>query len=119
MENKVNSYEELYYYRFYTLKMKIESLKKYDVLSYINDLELQLHDSLENISKHRFWIVLPKILGIDSKLTILEDLIETNDQFLENEIIKLAESDYRYINKEMFGYRLTERTPNSIIFYVE
>lgn len=119
MKNQINSYEDLYSCRFNHLKMKTELLRKYDVLNYLENLEMKLYELLEILSKYNFWLIFPKILGIDSKLTIIEEFIETDYQISEIEIIKMAETDYKHINKENFGYRLEEGTPNSMIFYVD
>ncbi|EGP5721198.1 hypothetical protein DQ191_14440, partial [Enterococcus faecium] len=68
-----------------------------------------------------FWTILPKMLSIDSKLSLLEEFINLDiEEFcVGKELINMIESDYHTYYKESCGYKVDEQCPQSIIFYVE
>ena len=87
------------------------------MLEYIRCLKKQLEELITKISDENFWNTLPKILGIDAKLSLIEEF--SDEQMSEADLIKLVERDFIKINQENFGYKLNEEPPNSIIFFVE
>lgn len=90
----------------------------------LNEYYLQLVEEFQTfvhqISDKNFWTVFPKIMGIDSKLRILQDLLNSRNDFglSQKEIIQIIEKDYLTINKECFGYKVTEQPQHSLIFNV-
>ncbi|HHZ8017988.1 hypothetical protein NME91_12945 [Enterococcus faecalis] len=110
-------YRNQYFERFMYLEMKTIDAKKVELLEYIRCLKKQLEELITKISNQNFWNTLPKILGIDAKLSLIEEFSE--EQLSETELINLVERDFMKINQENFGYRLNEEPPKSIIFFVE
>ncbi|MDB1710118.1 hypothetical protein PMV43_14315, partial [Enterococcus casseliflavus] len=60
----------------------------------------RLNQLIEEISKETFWEVIPQILGIDAKLGLLVDLSKY-EEFSDNDIIRIIESDYKNYFKEL------------------
>ena len=82
------------------------------------DSQFQKFDQLiERISHETFWQVFPEILGVDAKLTLLNELMPFED-YSNGEIIRLVESDYKNYFKELCGYDLKMKDKPSIIFHV-
>lgn len=77
----------------------------------------RLEELLEMITKDNFWMVLPEILGIDSKLCAFMEIVKYEDLTIE-EVISLVENDYKYYIKELCGYDLKNEPKHSIIFDV-
>lgn len=110
-------YRNQYFERFMYLEMMTIEAKKVKLLEYVRRLKTQLEELINKISEQNFWITLPKILGIDAKLSLIEEFSE--EEISELELIDLAEKDFMKINQENFGYKLNEEPPKSIIFFVE
>lgn len=110
-------YRNQYFERFMYLEMMSIDTKKVKLLEYIRCLKKNLEELITKISYQNFWNTLPKILGIDAKLSLIEEFSE--EQFSETELINLVERDFMKINQENFGYKLNEEPPKSIIFFVE
>ncbi len=116
LESKL-SYRNQYFERFIYLETKTTDVKKVKLLEYIRCLKTQLEELITKISNQNFWNTLPKIFGIDAKLSLIEEFLE--EQMSEVELINLVERDFMKINQENFGYKLNEEPPMSIIFFVE
>lgn len=84
---------------------------------YLNNQFSRFIELIESISSETFWQVLPEILGIDAKFSLLKDLIAFDD-FSDEEIIKITENDYLIYFKELCGYNLKMKTEMSLIFNV-
>lgn len=84
---------------------------------YIDEQFKQLEQLIAKISEENFWQLFPKVLGIDAKLNLVEELIQF-EEFSEEEIIRITESDYVTYFKELCGYDLSMETKHSIIFNV-
>lgn len=80
-----------------------------------------LDQLLGQLTKENFWVLIPSILGIDSKLVLLNELIVSFEDFdfSDAEIKAMIEEDYVNYNKELCGYNLGEATQHSLIFNVE
>lgn len=78
---------------------------------------------IKTITEENFWEVLPKILGIDSKLMLLTELLPTIEDplvaFTEKEVIEWVEKDFTSYNAEMCGFKLNQRTNSSVIYNVK
>ncbi|MGM9903014.1 hypothetical protein A5844_001704 [Enterococcus sp. 10A9_DIV0425] len=95
--------------------LKETNRKPEEAKKYIDKQVNRLDQLLENISKDTFWEILPEILGIDSKLMVFLELINY-EEYTVDEIIQLAEKDYRYYTKELCGYEINMETKHSMIF---
>ncbi|AUJ87101.1 DUF7006 family protein [Enterococcus sp. CR-Ec1] len=105
-------------YKEYFLKKIESSNRDSEVLSAYLDKQLKRFDELiGTIAKANFWIVFPEILGIDAKLTLLEELIRFED-FSTEELIRMVETDYCTYFKELCGYDLKTKPKPSLIFNV-
>lgn len=109
---------EEYIADFYKSIHKIELYQQTEILeSYLeNQIDL-LVESVERISKNNFWEILPQILGIDAKLSLVAELIRFDD-FSEEDILRISENDYTTYFKELCGYTLNTKTKHSIVFNV-
>lgn len=58
-----------------------------------------------------------EVLGIDTKLTSIVELIRYDD-FLMQEILRLVETDYRTYLKELCGNKLSAATNHSLVVHV-
>lgn len=85
--------------------------------TYLDNQVKKLDQLIEGISQETFWQVLPEILGIDAKLTLLTELMPF-EYFSNEEIIRIVENDYRDYFKELCGYDLKMKDKPSIIFQV-
>lgn len=87
------------------------------IQEYIDFQFKELDKIMEDMGKDNFWVLYPKLLGIDAKLTLLVELLSFED-FSGKEIIRIVESDYRSYFKELCGYDLSMKTKHSLIFNV-
>lgn len=85
--------------------------------AYLDKQSQKLDQLTAAISQETFWQIFPEILGIDAKLNILTELIPYDD-FTNDEIIRIIESDYQNYFKELSGYDLKMKTKPSLIFNV-
>ena len=88
------------------------------IKEYLENQFNQLNKLIKKISKETFWEIFPEILGIDAKLTLLIDLIELDEHFPNDEIIRMVEDDYQGYFKELCGYNLNTEPKPSMIFNV-
>ncbi|MFP3770123.1 hypothetical protein U8U95_09865 [Enterococcus faecium] len=118
---ETNNFKTQYIDRFVVLKEQILQEQDFEIYNYVLELQKELINAIEKISKDTFWHVFPKILAVDSKISLLEKLFPLRKEFQLRGIhlINLIEKDYRTFNKENFGYNLTERCVSSIIFFVD
>ncbi|WP_429975002.1 DUF7006 family protein [Enterococcus sp. DIV0840c] len=99
-------------------KILAESDREALVLEAYLDKQLDRLDILlSHISKHNFFEVLPEILGIDSRLVLLIEMIKFDD-FSSESIIEIIEKDYVSYVKELCGYDLKTKTKHSLIFNI-
>lgn len=97
-------------------------ITKYPVLSmYIKDLFTELEYYEEDLTKENIWRIFPKMIGIDSKLNILQSLIKVDETFFlkETQILEIVEKDYVSYTKEAFGFKLNETPHFSLLFNVK
>jgi len=84
---------------------------------YLTDQICHLNTLLDQISSRNFWEVWPKILGIDAKISLVDELI-TFEDFSSEDILRIVETDYQTYFKELCGYDLSMETKHSMIFNV-
>ncbi|WP_373193620.1 hypothetical protein [Enterococcus sp. RIT-PI-f] len=108
--------KEEYIHRFKEiLDIKVKNSKT--IQDYLN-LQFEMIDSIsEKIDQESFWELLPAIIGIDAKLLLIIELLSFED-FSDDEIIRIVESDYRNYFKELCGYDLSMIARHSIVFNV-
>ena len=104
-------------FQFEEKKMSAHPLIK----NYIEDQVRKLQELIESLTAANFWIDIQLILGIDSKLVLLRELIVTIEDFdfTDEEVLKIVEQDYTCYNKELCGYQLNDVTSHSIIFKIK
>lgn len=85
--------------------------------TYLDSQFKQLDQLIECISQETFWQVFPEILGVDSKLNLLTELMPFED-FSNEEIIRIVENDYKDYFKELCGYDLKTKDKPSMIFHI-
>ncbi|MDO7878131.1 MAG: hypothetical protein Q6A85_01510 [Enterococcus mundtii] len=79
----------------------------------------QLNQLTSTISPDNFWENLPKIIGIDAKLTLMAEMICYDYSELPiKEILRLVETDYRTYFKELCGNDLSANYKYSMVFNV-
>lgn len=88
----------------------------------VEELCLVIQDKIAGINGNNFFERHAEILGLDARLQILFSLVpKEEDQPLgyltEEEILELSRKDYPYYMKELCGFRMENRTPNSLHFY--
>ena len=88
-----------------------------ELKTYFNNQVTHLNQLTQAISQDTFWQLFPKILGIDAKLALLTELIQF-EEFSNEEILRIVETDYRSYFKELCGYDLITEPKHSIIFNV-
>lgn len=99
-----------------------ENLSNHPVIERYVALQVKrLQDLMRNLAGTSFWEEIPVILGIDSKLVLLRELLVTIEdfEFTDEEVLNMVENDYRYYNKELCGYNLNDVTSHSLIFKIE
>ncbi len=110
-------YRNQYFERFMTLEMQAIDTKRIKLLEYIRDLQKQMDDLIFKISGQNFWDTLPMVLGIDARVSLLEQF--EDGQLSEEELINLVETEFHKINQGNFGYRLNEGLSKSMTFFIE
>lgn len=94
-----------------------------EIEKYIASLYHSMNIYIKTITEENFWEVLPNILGIDSKLMLLTELVPTIEDplvaFTEKEVIEWVEKDFISYNAEMCGFKLNQRTNSSVIYNVK
>ncbi|WP_269924583.1 DUF7006 family protein [Enterococcus innesii] len=79
----------------------------------------QLDQLTRAVSPDNFLENLPRILGIDAKLSLITELIRYDYNKLPiNEILRIVETDYRVYFKELCGSNLSTNNNYSMVFNV-
>lgn len=93
-------------------KIEIEILNEY-----LEQQFEQLDQLTRTISPDNFWRNLPKILGIDAKLTLMAELICYGYHIIPvKEMMRLVETDYLTYFKELCGDDLSAKNKYSMVF---
>ncbi|EME3582320.1 DUF7006 family protein [Enterococcus faecium] len=114
-------YQEQFNNRCQYIKNELTRLNDFQALSYIEQLHQYFVHIIQDISAENFWHSLPYILGIDSRLSIVEEILSLQNELkiYGTELINLVESDYKTFNHEKMGLKLNEKKEKSLIFCVE
>ncbi|BBM16364.1 hypothetical protein ABVF54_15330 [Enterococcus mundtii] len=87
--------------------------------AYLTQQFEELNQLISTISPDNFWENLPKIIGIDAKLTLMAEIICYDYSNLPiKEILRLVETDYRTYFKELCGNDLSANNKYSMVFNV-
>ncbi|MGG5305410.1 hypothetical protein IGJ83_000043 [Enterococcus pernyi] len=79
----------------------------------------QLDQLTRTVSPDNFWENIPKILGIDAKLSLITELIRYDYNKLPiNEILRIVETDYRTYFRELCGSDLNKNNNYSMVCHV-
>ncbi|OTP19930.1 DUF7006 family protein [Enterococcus mundtii] len=108
---------EQYLYRFEEL-LKESSRSSNALQTYLYKQFNQFDKLIAHLSRETFWEIIPVVLGINSKLVLLSELVDC-EEFSSKEIIRLTEQDYIYYFKKLCGYNLNMDTKHSILFNIE
>lgn len=87
--------------------------------AYLTQQFEELNQLISTISPDNFWENLPKIIGIDAKLTLMAEIICYDYSKLPiKEILRLVETDYRTYFKELCGNDLSANNKYSMVFNI-
>ncbi|MGG5305764.1 hypothetical protein IGK38_000397 [Enterococcus pernyi] len=79
----------------------------------------QLDQLTRTVSPDNFWENIPRILGIDAKLTLMAELIRYDYQLITiKEMMRIVETDYRTYFKELFENNLSVNNTYSMVYNV-
>ena len=119
--SKLNKHEIEFIERCAHLKHAAKQNNDMTVFEYIKELERNLEFLLCKLSSETFWELFPKILGIDAKLTLLENFLysDLTTSINSTSLITLVEQDYKTINQENYDYTVNDTVPASFIFCVD
>ncbi|MBO1097894.1 hypothetical protein FQS90_15395 [Enterococcus casseliflavus] len=107
---------ETYLNGFYD-RIKLGQTEQSELKDYVERQQETLRNLISGISEETFWDVFPQILGLDSRLCIIIELIKF-DEFSSGEVIGLAENDYKDYYRELCGYSIGDHSCPTIIFNV-
>ncbi|MCW6016479.1 hypothetical protein K1Y38_27420 [Serratia marcescens] len=87
----------------------------------LNEYLIQQFEQLDQltrmVSPDNFWENIPKILGVDAKLSLITELIRYDYNKLPiNEILRIVETDYRTYFKELCGNNLSTNNYYSMVY---
>ena len=111
----VTSQEE--YKNQFKLEIQLSGRERDTLSKYLNAQFSMLEQLIAAISQENFWYIIPEILGVDAKLSLLAELVQFED-FSNEEIIRIIENDYTTYFKELCGYDLKMETKPSMVFNV-
>ncbi|EYT94386.1 hypothetical protein IGJ83_000371 [Enterococcus pernyi] len=107
-----------YRYQFQK-RMPQDKRENEELNTYLEQQFEQLDQLTSTVSPDNFWENLPKILGVDAKLTLMSELISYDYNKLPiNEILRIVETDYRTYFKELCGNEQSTKNKYSMIFNV-
>ncbi|MEQ6207784.1 DUF7006 family protein [Enterococcus mundtii] len=94
--------------------------KNEELNEYLTQQFEQLDQLTRKVSPDNFWENIPKILGVDAKLSLITELIRYDYNKLSiNEILRIVETDYRTYFKELCWDNLSTHNYYSMVYNVE
>ncbi|WP_438844655.1 DUF7006 family protein [Enterococcus sp. AZ062] len=100
-------------------RMSHDKRENEELNAYLTQQFEELNQLISTISPDNFWENLPKIIGIDAKLTLMAEIICYDYSKLPiKEILRLVETDYRTYFKEFCGNDLSANNKYSMVFNV-
>ncbi|MRI72995.1 hypothetical protein FDP51_02990 [Enterococcus mundtii] len=109
--------KEAYLEGFQSTFEEAEKRASEDLKVYLNTQIQRLETLVSQICQENFWKLLPEILGIDAKMSLVVDLIDF-DHCSDVEILRIVESEYSTYFKELCGYNRSMDPKHSMIFNV-
>lgn len=107
------------YMRHFQKSMPRDKRENEELNEYLTQQFEQLDQLTRTVSPDNFWENIPKILGVDAKLSLITELIRYDYNKLPiNEILRIVETDYRTYFKELCGYNLSTNNNYSMVFNV-
>lgn len=107
------------YMRQFQERMPHDKRENEELNTYLTQQFEELNQLISTISPDNFWENLPKIIGIDAKLTLMAEIICYNYSKLPiKEILRLVETDYRTYFKELCSNDLSSNNKYSMVFNV-
>lgn len=77
----------------------------------------RLDQLTQEVTPENIWETIPKILGIDTKLLLITELVQ-HDDFSMKEILRMVETDYCIYLKELCGNDLNAAMKYSLVFNI-
>lgn len=104
------------YMRQFKESIPPEKRESEELNAYLTQQFEQLDQLTSTVSPDNFWENIPRILGIDAKLTLMSELIRYDYNIIPiKEIIRIIETDYRTYFKELCGNNLSTNNHYSMI----
>ncbi|NBA62620.1 DUF7006 family protein [Enterococcus mundtii] len=104
------------YMRQFQESIPQDKRKSEELNAYLAQQFEQLDHLTCTVSPDNFWENLPRILGIDAKLTLLAELISYDYNIIPiKEMIRMVETDYRTYFKELCGNNLSTTNNYSMV----
>lgn len=105
-----------YEYRNYFFNvLKQKSGERQLLFDFLKEQFNRFNQLVKDISEESFWQILPEILGIDAKLSLLLELVQFED-LNDEDVIRIIEADYQSYFQELCGYDLKSKPNYSMIF---
>lgn len=105
------------YETFFKESLNKESNYESELDSYLDEQFYKLDQLINKISKENFWEIIPLILGLDAKMSLIIEM-SRYEEFSKNEIIRITENDYKNYFKELCGYGINMCENSSFVFNV-
>ena len=105
------------YMRQFQESIPQDKRKSEELNEYLTEQFEQLDQLIGTVSPDNFWENLPRILGIDAKLSLITELIRYDYKKLPiNEILRIVETDYRTYFRELCGSDLSTNNYYSMVY---
>lgn len=122
MDDNIIMKKEIYLRPILRLNEDSKFKENHSILqSYLAYLLDEIDRYIAKIDENSFWDVLPKILGLDSKLQLLQFYVKIEDSIdlSDEKIIQTIEKEYFYYNKELLKHGLDSTHSKALIFFVK
>lgn len=107
------------YMRQFQESMPQDKKENEELNEYLAQQLNQLDQLTSTVSPDNFWENIPRILGIDAKLTLMAELIRYDYNIIPiKEMIRIVETDYRTYFKELCGNNLSTNDHYSMVYNV-
>ncbi|MGG5305759.1 hypothetical protein IGJ83_000376 [Enterococcus pernyi] len=99
--------------------MPYDKRENEELNEYLTQQFEQLNQLTSIISSDNFWENIPRILGIDAKLSLITELTRYDYNIISiKEVMRIVETDYQTYFKELCGDNLRTKNNYSMIFNV-
>ncbi|NBA63620.1 DUF7006 family protein [Enterococcus mundtii] len=105
------------YMRQFKENMPQDKKEREELNKYLAQQFEQLNQLTSTVSPDNFWKILPRVLGIDAKLSLIAEMIRYDYNKLPvKEILRIVETDYRTYFKELCGNDLRTNNKYSMVY---